>query len=457
MSDIRKVIGQRFVTDTYVDREAYEMLTVARARLLARHPFWGVVGIDLTLVEETSGGLSTLATDGKHIFYNAEFIKKVGQEAVLFCYVHELYHCLFHHSGSPDRSRKKDRDPHLWNLAGDYMINLDVKQAEIGQFPDESIIKVCYDEKFDKMSTEEIYEKLAKNPEQHQNQQTLDLHIEIQVGEGDGGDQKKGKKGGKKGGDQSGDGESGQGNSQTITVTMDPEEYEEFSKKWQKSMQQAEAAHREAEMRGQAAGSIPRGVQRMLDELRRPKIDWTRVLRNFSRNILKRAYSFKRPSKTNLNSRVVIPGFRSPVKRLEIHTAFDASGSVDREQFTIMVSELMGIMESHQDYKITAWCFDGDVIEESVTEITKTGSSTLRDLEKFMKRTKGGGGTSFINNWYWMKRNKIKPKGLIVFTDGYPFGPWGDPLYCPTMFLLVGNDERIQAPFGITAHYEDAA
>lgn len=440
MSDIRKVIGQRFVTDTYVDPEAYELLTVARARLLSRHPFWGVVGIDLVLVEETSGSLTTLATDGKHIFYNAEFIKTVGQEAVLFCYVHELYHCLLHHSGTPERSRKKNRDHHLWNLAGDYMINLDTKQAGIGQFPDKSIITVCYDESFDKMSTEEIYEELAKNPDRYQDHQTLDLHIEIQVGECGGG---------RSGNDKN-------SNGQTVTVTMDPEEYAEFSKKWQRSMQQAEAAHREAEMRGQAAGGIPRGVRRILDDLRRPKIDWRRALQNFSRNILKRAYSFKRPSKTNLNSRVVVPGFRTPVKRLELHTAFDASGSVDREQFTTMVSELLGIMESHRDYRITAWCFDGDVIEESVTEITKTGSNSLHDLKKFMSKTRGGGGTSFINNWYWMKRNNIKPKGLVLFTDGYPFGPWGDPLYCPTMFLLVGNNERVKAPFGITAHYEDA-
>ena len=47
------------------------------------------------------------------------------------------------------------------------------------------------------------------------------------------------------------------------------------------------------------------------------------------------------------------------------------------------------------------------------------------------------------------------PKKLVVFTDGYPFGSWGDPNYCDTLWVVHSNhDKNIQAPFGQTCIYE---
>jgi hypothetical protein len=55
-----------------------------------------------------------------------------------------------------------------------------------------------------------------------------------------------------------------------------------------------------------------------------------------------------------------------------------------------------------------------------------------------------------------MKEEGIEPKKLIVFTDGYPWGSWGDETYCDTVFVIHSNhDKDLQAPFGVTAHYEE--
>ena len=60
-------------------------------------------------------------------------------------------------------------------------------------------------------------------------------------------------------------------------------------------------------------------------------------------------------------------------------------------------------------------------------------------------------------NWEYMKEHDIQPKKFIMFTDGYPFGSWGDEDYCDTVFVIHGHHDRnFVAPFGITAHYEDA-
>ena len=52
-----------------------------------------------------------------------------------------------------------------------------------------------------------------------------------------------------------------------------------------------------------------------------------------------------------------------------------------------------------------------------------------------------------------MKENDINPKKFLCFTDGYPFGSWGDESYCDTVFIIHGND-TIVAPFGETCYYE---
>jgi hypothetical protein len=42
-----------------------------------------------------------------------------------------------------------------------------------------------------------------------------------------------------------------------------------------------------------------------------------------------------------------------------------------------------------------------------------------------------------------------------MFTDGYPWGSWGDENYCDTLFIVHGNkgDKVPESPFGITVPY----
>ena len=75
-------------------------------------------------------------------------------------------------------------------------------------------------------------------------------------------------------------------------------------------------------------------------------------------------------------------------------------------------------------------------------------------MDEFMDyEPMGGGGTEFDVNWDYMKENDICPKKFIMFTDGYPWGSWGDELYCDTVFIIHGND-TIVPPFGEYAYYE---
>ena len=54
------------------------------------------------------------------------------------------------------------------------------------------------------------------------------------------------------------------------------------------------------------------------------------------------------------------------------------------------------------------------------------------------------------------KANDINPKKFIMFTDGYTWDNWGDEDYCDTVFVIHSHhDKNLQAPFGVTTHYED--
>ena len=66
----------------------------------------------------------------------------------------------------------------------------------------------------------------------------------------------------------------------------------------------------------------------------------------------------------------------------------------------------------------------------------------------------GGGGTCFECFYNYLKDNEIEPKRLVVFTDGYPYGTWGDPNYTDTVWILHGTT-NIVPPFGQYAYFQD--
>jgi predicted metal-dependent peptidase len=134
---------------------------------------------------------------------------------------------------------------------------------------------------------------------------------------------------------------------------------------------------------------------------------------------------------------------------IDICIAIDMSGSIGSVQGKDFLSEVQGIMSEYQDYNIKIWCFDTKVYNEQ--DFSADQASDINDYQLM-----GGGGTDFTTNWEYMKENDILPKKFIMFTDGYPWDSWGDEDYCETIFVIHGHhDKNLQAPFGVTAHYEE--
>ena len=56
-----------------MNQEAADKIAIARSRLLLDHPFFGVLALRLQM--QAREDLTTLATDGRHIFYNPQFVE----------------------------------------------------------------------------------------------------------------------------------------------------------------------------------------------------------------------------------------------------------------------------------------------------------------------------------------------------------------------------------------------
>jgi predicted metal-dependent peptidase len=399
-------------------------LTQARVTLLFNQPFFGNLATRLNLID-ASKWCSTAATDGRNLYYNREFIKGLKPEELLFLLAHEVLHCVYEHLG-----RRGGRDPKIWNMANDYIVNYSLIKEKLGKMPARGL----YSDKYtDEMTSEEVYRILEQNS----------TKIEIGFDEHLEGD----------GSDGEGNGGNNPGSKVTVTVMGDengpPKLTEEDIQKIRNEIKAATINAAQAA----GAGRVPAGVKRMIDSLVNPIMDWKTLLEMHIQSSIKDDFTFQRPNKRSWSMGVIMPGqnFKDTV---DVAACIDMSGSITDEMARDFLSEVKGIMETFDDFKLTLWTFDTQVYNPVVF--------TPENLDDLMEYDcKGGGGTMFECNWDFMKNpdevgfpefEQIEPKKFVMFTDGYPNNTWGDSEYCDTLFVVHGNTS-IVAEFGMTAYY----
>lgn len=400
--------------------EAENKLIQARVRMLMRHPFFGQLALRLKLVE-ASDWCPTAAVDGRNFFYNSDFVNSLDPDEVVFLVGHEIGHCIFEHF-----LRREDRQPKLWNMAGDYVINYILKRERIGAVITK--VQILLDPKYADWVTEDVYDDILKSGMAPK--ETLDVHLDL------GGEGQDGKTGSQGDGDKDGKGKG-------KPSPLSSEERKKLQDELKEAMIQA--------AQGAGAGNVPTEIQRMINTLTEPKMNWRQFIRTSIESNIKNDFTFQRPNRKGWHTGAILPGMERD-QMIDIALGIDTSGSIDQRMLTDFVSEVAGIMEQFSEYRIRIWQFDTAVY--SFDEFTHDDGRDMRDYE-----ITGGGGTEFTVNWEFMKDQGIEPDQFIMFTDGMPWGSWGDPEYCDTMFLIHtrfgGRD--IVAPFGTTVQYEQAA
>ena len=392
-----------------MSKTAEERITQSRVRLLLSKPWFGQLAIRLRL--EEAPDMPTAATDGRKFYFNREFIDRFDGPELDFLVGHEVLHCVFDHM-----TARGDRDHRLYNVAADYNINMTLIEEGVGKIigPDKlNGGEPCLDWKYKGMNSYEIYESLL---EEYPEAKSMDVHLEEFFG------------------DTEGDGKEGDG-----------KPYRGLSEAEKRALAD-EIKQAVIQATQSAGGACPESVKRLVSELVAPKMDWRDILRTQLESSLKSDFTWMRPSKRS--GEVIFPGMNRD-EELNIAIALDTSGSISQTMLRDFLSEVEGIMGQYQSYRIYIMQFDTGVY--GVDTFTSEDGRSVDEYE-----LEGGGGTDFDVVFQHLAENDIEPDQLIMFTDGYPWGSWGNPDYCDTLFVIHGDPQgRIEAPFGVTIHYEE--
>ena len=402
-------------------KDVVDRIITARVGLLLRHPFFGNMATRLK-IEAADEWLMTAAVDGRKLYFNTQFFNAMTNKEIEFVIAHEILHMVFDHL-----RRREDRNPMLYNIAADYKVNNLLVRDKIGNKP--KIVDCFQDFKYDSDTSEEIYDKLFEDAkkagkelqdlldELDKNGEMLDEHLDME-GDGEDGDKKEGK--------------------------GRPKYSKEELAKIRDEIKEAMISSAQSA----GAGNVPGEISRMIKELTEPKMNWREILRQQIQSTIRNDYTFARPSRKGWHTGAVLPGMNF-MDTIDVAIGLDMSGSIGDDQAKDFLGEIKGIMDEFKQYNIKLWCFDTKVYNEQ--DFSADGGTDLMDYDIM-----GGGGTDFDANWQYMKANDIQPKKFIMFTDGYPFGSWGDDTYCDTIFIIHGHhDKNLQAPFGVTAHYDE--
>ena len=136
----------------------YDIAALKR-KMLVKYPFFGSVVASVGYKENKD--IPTAGTDGETIYYNPEYLESLSVEEQTFVFAHEVCHIAFNHI-----LRSEGKDPKLWNIATDGVINQFLKRdgLKMAKGGVDIAEAINYD-------AEQLYEKLLQEKQQRQQRQ----------------------------------------------------------------------------------------------------------------------------------------------------------------------------------------------------------------------------------------------------------------------------------------------
>lgn len=399
---------------------ARDLLSSARVRAVNKHPYFSSIVFNMRPVE--TPGLGTMAVDrGLRLFYDPATVESWGSEGTAAVVVHEAGHILRKHD-----ERRGDRDPELWNWAGDLEWNDDVVKAG-WKLPGDCLMPAKFGLK-DGGTAEQYYADIESKVKK----------VKIKVGStaGTGGKcggcaGNPGPEGDSKEGEPKG---NGKGN---VPPPLSQGEVAVVRNQTAQAIQDYEKAH--------GRGSVPASWAAWANqELLPPKVPWQRVLGKYVREALtfkagQLDYTYSRLSRAWLAQRVAVPntpvrpGMHAPVPKLAL--VVDSSGSMSGGRYRRALSEAVGVVKA-TGADIKAYATDA-----AVNAVVKLVSE--RDIQKLGF---SGGGTDMPVGIE--AADKDNPDVILCLTDGDT--GWPSPKHMPKAKLIVcivsDDAEKVHVP-----------
>lgn len=301
--------------------------------------------------------IPTAATNGIEILWNPSFFKEMPFNTNKTILLHELNHAARLHA-----VRRVDRNPEIWNYACDIRINNDL-QNEGYSFEDSNPWIMHQVDVKGPMAEEDIYDYLMKK--------AIPVPSSGSFGKGTEGDM----------------------------LPLPSDKKQQAVNNVVRAVQQAKATN--------AAGSIPGGVESMLNEFLKPIIPWESALMKFFTDLLSEEYTWRRPNRRYQD--VYLPSRFTDDGRLEHLMYFlDVSGSITEKEIQRFNSEVKYIQDTLKPQKLTLIQFDTQIQDVRVFE----------EGEPFSKiKIVGRGGTSLVCVRDYIEKHK--PTAAVIFSDLY--------------------------------------
>ena len=345
-----------------------EELSALRMQLLIRAPFYGDVCSCLVFREST------------------------GIPVAAFIFLHEIMHILLDHN-----ARRQNRDPQLWNIACDYVINqwLEEKRTlfPVAIDPPPDMLKSSIGSR----SAEEVYDFLKTRNQGRQDGDSFLLPDRIR---GWGAEEVIRKMVPEKLWDLQ-EPQDPQGSGDSLSRAMHTAQLEEVRR-------EVNAARKK--MRGFGGG----GIYQLPEEILLPGarlLPWRTLLSDFLMEIESDEASYATPERKYLHMDLILPGHSFTDTELEDVWAFvDSSGSISEQEMRLFLTQLYHLAKGFSCVlNIAFW-------ETRVNAVYRDIRKEQDVLESLPKST---GGTDINCVYQWMEENRVRPGVLLILTDGY--------------------------------------
>lgn len=343
--------------------------------------------------------IPTVATNGIDLIWNPYFFLFLDEPTRVSVLLHELWHVAFLHN-----IRRGDRDPDVWNIAADIVIN--------NMLDDEGcVFNNCnpwIDHSFDGQTTEEVYDAIyQQKPGMCSKPQFTNPNT----------------------------GESGDSDIQEAGGSAS----EQAAVQHQVAAKVIAAAHA-----SKMAGKLPGSVETILNKFLAPKLPWKQILANFFNELCNQDYSWSRPNRRYQD--MYLPSLVDDNEGLE-HLIYylDVSGSITDEDIIRFHSEFKYVKDTFAPEKMTMVQFDTVIQKEEVF---------LKDDPFEETHVIGRGGTSLV----CVREHIIKhePTAVVIFSDLYcsPMEPLPAHVDIPIIWICV-NHAGATVPTGHLVHIKE--
>ena len=350
--------------------------------------------------------------NGSTIAFNPWFFMNLERDTRVTLLSHELWHTGFDHM-----SRLDGRDPELWNIAADHVINL--KMIKDG-FSFKGLEFGCMDPQYENMSTEQVYEKLKA-----EGYTPPPFMAEICPEDGKTGNPDVPP-------DPTGGGPGG--NTPTMCGDLRKPEPGTESEVKNKIVQAIQASKM-----SQEAGVIPGETEMIMEDFLNPTLPWETLLYKFMNEMSNDDYSWKRPSRRYEDE--YLPSLQGENGLEHLIYYLDISGSVSDHEILRFNSEVKYIHEGLAPKRLTLVTFDTEI--QDVYEFEEGQA-----FEKIVVHGRGGTSLDCVQKHI----AKHLPTSAVVFSDLFCHPMTPDP-GVPVLWIVLDN-KRAKTLFGTKVHMD---